>query len=210
MQEVDAFLRSHGVCDLGGEADQVLGVVALESHDLLPDVLQRVQVVGLDVPSDDAPVVVEGGLGLSLLVVVVGELVEDLRLLDVDLDQALPDLDLALGHVVDGVALCQDLQDVGALVEGEDAVAEEDDLVPLRFLVVLLENGEYVSVVHGVAARDCGEIPYGYGVALLVLEALLAVVLELLAVLGFGESGDGGVKRLEILHLHVRSGRGLP
>ena len=40
LEEEHAFFRAHRVGNLGSEADQILGIVALQAHDLFPDVLQ--------------------------------------------------------------------------------------------------------------------------------------------------------------------------
>ena len=85
LEEEHTLFRSHRVSNLGSKADKVLGVVTLESHDLFPYVFQCIEIVGLDVPSDDASVVVECLRGLSLLVEVLCKLIENLCLLEVDL-----------------------------------------------------------------------------------------------------------------------------
>ena len=89
-----------------------LAAIHFEIHDLVPYDLHGTQILVLEVPSEDAEVVAEGSGLVAFLLVVISELVEDFGLFHVYMYKALPDLDLLLGHVLDRVAVCKNLEDI--------------------------------------------------------------------------------------------------
>ena len=154
----------------------------------------------VDVAVQGLLVVVDGLLDVAFLLALLGEELDDVGFLVVDLDEALPDgPDLVLAVVV-LVALGQGAQGVAVLAVVEDALAEELDDVPALVVGEEVDQGDHAGVVDLLAHEgdDAGDVEGDDG-RLGVGEVLVAGGLELVGDAFLGGFADDGVELLELI-----------
>jgi hypothetical protein len=180
--------------DLALDGEEEVHVVRDVGDQLFPDLLDVAEHLLVDEAVQGLLVVLDRIGEVPVLLLLLGQQLDDVRVLVVDLDVAFPDLELLLLVVFVLVAVRQGLQSKLVLAVFQDAVAEELDDVPLVVVHENVDQHHQVGVVHQLFAQ--GDDPrqvQGDDAVAGVLQVLLAHLQHLVLGLGLDGLPDAGI-----------------